>query len=48
MSVMVSEDKKEMIVTCECGCQDTIHIKADDEDKDADCYSNLYEQQLVS
>ena len=39
MSVMISEDKKELIVTCKCGCQDTIHIKVDDEDKDADYYA---------
>ena len=39
MSVMVSEDKKELIVTCKCGCQDTIHIKVDDEDKEADYYA---------
>ena len=31
MAVMISEDKKELIVTCKCGCQDTIHIKVDDE-----------------
>ena len=39
MSVMISSDKKELIVTCKCGCQDTIHIKVDDEDKDADYYA---------
>ena len=39
MSVMISNDKKELIVTCKCGCQDTIHIKVDDEDKDADYYA---------
>ena len=39
MSVMISEDKKELIVTCKCGCQDTINIKVDDEDKDADYYA---------
>ena len=27
MSVVISENKKEMIVTCKCGCQDTIYIK---------------------
>lgn len=27
MSVMILEDKKELIVTCKCGCQDTIHIR---------------------
>ena len=39
MSVMISDDKKELIVTCKCGCQDTIHIKVDDGDKDADQYA---------
>lgn len=39
MAVMVSEDKKELIVTCKCGCQDAIHIKVDDEDKDSDYYA---------
>ena len=36
---MISDDKKEMIVTCECGCEKAIHIKVDDEDKDADYYA---------
>lgn len=39
MGVMISDDKKELIVTCECGCQDTIHIKVDDEDKETDYYA---------
>ena len=41
MSVMFSDDKKELIVTCNCTCkcQDTIHIKVDDEDKDANYYA---------
>ncbi len=39
MSVMISNDKKELIVNCKCGCQDTIHIKVDDEDKDDDYYA---------
>ena len=39
MSVMISEDKKELIVTCKCGCEDTIHIRVDDKDKDADYYA---------
>lgn len=30
MSVMISNDKKELIVNCKCGCEDTIHIKSDD------------------
>ena len=39
MAVMISEDKKDLIVTCKCGCQDAIHIKIDDEDKDAVYYA---------
>ena len=39
MALMISDDKKELIVTCKCGCQDTIHIKVDDEDKEADYYA---------
>ena len=39
MAVMVSDDKKEMIVTCECGCENAIHIRVDDMDKDYDCYA---------
>ena len=39
MAVMVSDDKKEMIVTCECGCENAIHIRVDDTDKDYDCYA---------
>lgn len=39
MAIMISEDKREMIVTCKCGCQDAIHIKIEDEYKDADCYA---------
>ena len=39
MAVMISDDKKDLIVTCKCGCQDAIHIKVDDEDKDADYYA---------
>ena len=39
MAIMMSKDKKELIVSCKCGCQDTIHIKVDDMDKDADYYA---------
>lgn len=38
---MLSEDKKELIVNCHCGCENTIHIKIDDEDKDYDSYAFL-------
>lgn len=36
---MISEDKKDFVVTCKCGCNDTIHIKIDDTDKDYDSYA---------
>lgn len=39
MAVMISDDKKELIVTCECGCEDAIHFRVDDTDKDYDCYA---------
>lgn len=26
MSIMMSKDKKELIVTCSCGCDDGVHI----------------------
>lgn len=39
MSVMISDNKKELVVTCRCGCEDAIHIKVDDEDKDTDYYA---------
>ena len=33
MAVFISEDKKELIVTCGCGCEDAIHITIEaDED----------------
>ena len=44
MAVMISDDKKDLIVTCKCGCQDAIRIKIGDEDR-YDHYPNsdLYE-----
>ena len=39
MSVMISDDKKEMIVTCKCGCHDAIHLRVDEEDKESDYYA---------
>ena len=36
---MISDDKKELIVNCKCGCEDTIYIKVDDKDKDSDYYA---------
>lgn len=38
MSAMISDDKKELIVTCDCGCEDAIHIRVDDTDKEYDYY----------
>ena len=35
MAVMISKDKKELIVACRCGCEDTVHIRIDDTDKDS-------------
>lgn len=39
MAVMISDDKKELIVTCKCGCQDAIHIMVDETDKEYDTYA---------
>ncbi len=35
MSIMMSKDKKELIVTCSCGCDDGVHIiKANSDEYD--------------
>lgn len=34
MSVLISKDKRELVVNCNCGCDDTVHVYIDDEDKD--------------
>lgn len=39
MSVMISSDKKELMLTCNCNCEYTLHFKINDEDKDYDCYA---------
>lgn len=36
---MISDDKKDLIITCKYGCEDAIHIKVDGEDKEADYYA---------
>ena len=36
MSVFMSKDKKELIVTCNCKCGQSFHITVDDEDRDSD------------
>ena len=32
MAVYLTEDKKELIATCMCGCQDAMQIKIDDDE----------------
>ena len=27
MAVMISDDKKDMVITCKCGCEDAIHVQ---------------------
>lgn len=39
MSVLMSKDKKEIIVTCKCGCMSSYHILIDDEDKEYGQYA---------
>lgn len=34
MSVLMTKDKKEIVVTCNCGCHNSFHILIDDDDKD--------------
>ena len=38
MAIMLSDDKKDIAVTCRCGCNETIHICIDDEFSDSDLY----------
>ena len=52
MAVYITDNKKEMIVDCKCGCGDAILIKVDDSYKDANEYliqtymnSNWYRDQ---
>ena len=42
MAVMISEDKKNLIVNCECGCEDTIHIRIDDTEDENVCAFMTY------
>lgn len=34
MAVFITKDKKELMVTCECGCHDSVHIKIEGGDDD--------------
>ena len=38
MAILVSEDKKELLVNCTCGCDEGIHIKIEE---DEDFYAVL-------
>lgn len=39
MSVLMTDNKKELIVNCKCGCDAGFHIRVDDSDKDYDYYA---------
>lgn len=36
MALMVSEDKKDIIVSCKCGCENGLHIRIDHDSYDKD------------
>ena len=43
MAVLISKDKKDLVVTCRCGCEDGIHLNID-KDESGDyayqCFTN--------
>lgn len=39
MAVLKTDDNKELIITCKCGCHDSIHFRIDDEDAQYDYYA---------
>ena len=52
MSALFNSDKSELIITCNCGCEDAIHIKIAETEKDYGIYcyltymnSNWYREQ---
>lgn len=49
MAVLISKDKKDLVVTCKCGCGDGIHlcIHNDGEDYAYQCFTNgnFYKEQ---
>jgi len=52
MAVLTTDDKTEIIVSCRCGCEDSIHIRVYKEDFDDDCFGimtymngNFYSEQ---
>ena len=34
MAILKSEDGSELIVSCKCGCEDSLHIKIEPDDED--------------
>lgn len=44
MAVMISDDKKDLIVTCKCGCDEGVHLTISHEDDEDDyayqCFTN--------
>jgi len=34
MSILFNKDRSEMIVSCKCGCEDSVHIRIDKDDPD--------------
>lgn len=41
MAVFISKDKTELLVTCNCGCEDSFHMRLYEEDKDYDIYGYM-------
>ena len=39
MAVFMTKDKKEIIVTCKCGCEASFHIAIDDSEKESNYYA---------
>lgn len=39
MSILMTADRKELIVNCKCGCESGAHIIVDDDEKEDDYYA---------
>ena len=43
MAILISNNKKELIITCKCGCEEAIHFMiADDDKKYGECALMTY------
>lgn len=40
MSVLLSKNQKELILSCNCGCNNGLHIKIEKEDPEYFCYTS--------